>query len=125
MRRVRLCRTVRKRPGCTGGFTQMHGRCMVMDLTWWEGVATGVLLASLHLFLQHWTARIAARTETHQAFVTVILGGMTLRILLMLGLAALVLALTPVRPAPFVVTLLVLLFGSLLAHMRHAARRLP
>jgi len=95
-----------------------------MDASGWLGIAAGVLLASLHGLMQRWADRVGDRAETHQRFVTVTLGGLTVRLLVVLALSALVLAFAPVQPAPFVVTLLVLLVGCLLARVRRTAHQL-
>lgn len=95
-----------------------------MEASGWLGIAAGGLLASLHTLMQWWAHRIADQTETYQRFLTVVLGGVTIRLLVVLLLAALVLAAAPVQPAPFVITLLVLLVGCLLARVRRTAHHL-
>jgi hypothetical protein len=68
---------------------------------------------------------MARRTDTLHAFMKVALGGMAIRVVLTLALAALALAAAPIEPKPFAFTLVAAVVGATVAGSVRTARHLP
>jgi hypothetical protein len=75
-------------------------------MTLWQSLGLGLFLGLVHGAMRWATHRIALRRDDANAFLKVTIGGMIVRLFVMLLLLGLTLAFVPVRPAPFVAPLL-------------------
>lgn len=91
---------------------------------WWLGIVAGVLIAGSHTLLRVLAHRLARRSEDPSTFTTFALGGMLVRMAVVLLATGLVLALVDVNAAAFVVTLLALLVLSMIGEIAQVVRDL-
>lgn len=87
-------------------------------MAWWLGIVIGLGVMTGHMLLRHLTHRWAARRAESRTFLLFELGGMGVRMVLVLSAVGLVLAFVPVPKAAFVGTVIVLLIVSMIAEVR-------
>jgi len=95
-----------------------------MTLTGWLSIGAGLGVMGGHALLRVLTHRFALSRPTPKGFLMLELGGLGARMLLVFGAVALVLLYTPVRPAVFVGTVLVLLLLSIILEARRMYQRM-
>lgn len=95
-----------------------------MNVSWWLGIAAGLLVIGGHAALRIFTHRMALRRDTWRAFMTLELGGLAGRMAFVFLAAALVLGTVPVHETVFVGTVLALLVLSMGYEVRVIVRRM-
>jgi len=90
----------------------------------WFGIAGGVSVMAGHTLLRILTHRWALRRSEGRTFLLFELGGLGIRMALVLGAVGLVLAFVPVHEAAFVGTVLLLLVVSMVVEVRLIVRRI-
>ncbi len=81
-------------------------------------------LGALYCAASYATVSLAARYRDQQAFMTVFLGGMVVRMFVALGAMACVLVVLPVRAVPFVGAFGIVFLAGLVGEVFAATRRL-
>ncbi|MFB6248498.1 MAG: hypothetical protein ABEL97_08010 [Salinibacter sp.] len=92
-------------------------------MAWWLGIGVGIGVMGGYAALRVWLRRVAWRRPDASAFVAVEMGGLTLRVLGLLGTVGLVLVFVPVHVEAFVGTVLALLILSIAVETAIVARR--
>lgn len=92
-------------------------------MSWWVGVVMGVGVMGGYALLRILTHRLALRQAERKSFLVIALGGMSVRMLALLGAVALVLTLVPVHEEGFVGTVLLLFVLSMVVEIFHVTRR--
>ncbi len=95
-----------------------------MTEPWWTGVLAGAVVVGIYAGLRRWVRHLARRADDTQRALRLTIGGMVVRMVAVLGLAALLLATAPMHQAAFGATLaggLVLSMIAELARGGHAS----
>lgn len=87
------------------------------------GMIAGTAVVGVYVGLRRWARRMARAAGDTRRALRYTLGGMIVRMVVVLGLAAGLLAATPVHATAFGATLAALLLVSMLAEVGGAARR--
>lgn len=93
-----------------------------MGYSWWLGLGLGVGVVGLHAVVRRLAHRFARQASDKRTFLLWELGGLGARMMVVLGLVALVLLSVPVCRVTFVATVVFLLLLSLGAEMLFLAR---
>lgn len=91
---------------------------------WWTGVGAATLIVGVHAGLRVAADRLAHRADDHETFLRFALGGVGVRMAVVLVLTALTLVYVPVHETSFVATLAALLIVSLVLETIQEVRRL-
>jgi len=89
----------------------------------WLGAAVGIAVMAGHTILRVVTHRLSRRSSRTRSLLVLELGGLGLRMVLLLGVVTLILAFTAVHKEAFAGTVLMLLVLSLVAELRTFWRR--
>jgi hypothetical protein len=92
-------------------------------MAWWLGIVIGTGVMVAHTLLRVFTHRWAVHRTDGQAFLLFELGGLGVRMTLVLSAVGLVLAFVPVHEAAFVGTVLLLLLLSMAVEIRFVMRQ--
>jgi endonuclease III len=95
-----------------------------MTSLWWVSVGAAGLIAGLHAGIRLVTDRLAFRADDQQTTLKYVLGGVGVRMALVLVLMALTILYVPVDTTVFVIALTGLLIVSFVFETAHTAQRL-
>jgi hypothetical protein len=93
-----------------------------MTEPWWTGVLVGAVVVGFYVGLRRWMHRKARRAEDTQSALRLTIGGMVVRMIAVLGLAALLLAVAPMHERAFGATLAGGLVLSVIAELARGGR---
>jgi MFS-type transporter involved in bile tolerance (Atg22 family) len=95
-----------------------------MPTSWWLGVAAGLVVGGIHALLRRVADRLALQARNQRLFLAFSLGGMAVRMAVVVLLAGVTLAFAPVKAAAFAATLVTLLIVSMVLEVAVLTRRL-